>query len=471
MRMQDTFDNMPKQVVDEHGNIHCITKELSRGGFGAVYNTADRNIALKLLFDRNNPNDYQKGNAEIEKFKETFGFLKTLPIDKSYGISMPIALTKDIAGFTMELFNDMININKLVPTADEDTPILDVFLVYKEEDFPTPLKRLVSSYISTGGLRRRLLVLANIAVAFAKLHGNGFYYGDISANNIFIPKSNEFSHCRLIDADNIEYDALIKTGSGTYTPGYGSSELMQEIKLNIGRKPNDVHAFAIVAFKVLTGMHPYTSGEAVLNPDDFDDACEQDALNGKLPWIYDKNDNLNATKNIINYIIDEIINSDLMFLFDMTFTQGRKTPGIRPTIYHWYNVLCKLADNTITCPNCGMSYYSNPQGCYLCESPRPQIVIAKSKLRKFEKEMSVSVQLPKRLFTINTIDEFTSNALEITKSKDKFKLSSLLNEEILVLENGNIKGQSYNFTFNKEEIEKYQYKFKSLEQIVCLEVR
>lgn len=284
--MQDNFNNIPKQVVDEHGNIHRITKELSRGGFGAVYNTEDRNIALKLLFDRNNPNAYQNGYAEIEIFKETFGFLKTLPIDKSCGISMPIALTKDIAGFTMELFNDMTNINELVPTADEDVSILDTFLGYDEDVFPTPLKRLVSSYILTGGLRRRLLVLANIAAAFAKLHGSGFYYGDISANNVFIPKNKEFSHCRLIDADNIEYDALNKTGSGAFTPGYGSPELMQSINLNIGRKPNDVHAFAIVAFKVLTGMHPYTSGEAVLNQDDFDDDCEQDALDGKLAWIY-----------------------------------------------------------------------------------------------------------------------------------------------------------------------------------------
>ena len=469
--MQDNFDNIPKQVVDEHGNIHCITKELSRGGFGAVYNTEDRNIALKLLFDRNNPNAYQNGYAEIEKFKETFGFLKTLPIDKSCGISMPIALTKDIAGFTMELFNDMTNINELIPTANEDVSILDTFLDYNEDVFPTPLKRLVSSYISTGGLRRRLLVLANTAVTFTKLHGNGFYYGDISANNVFISKNKEFSHCRLIDADNIKYDALNKTGGGTYTPGYASPELMQELKLNIGRKPNDVHAFAIVAFKVLTGMHPYTSGEAVLNPDDFDDDCEQDALDGKLPWIYDKDDSSNATKNIINYIFDEIINSDLKNLFDMTFTQGRKTPGIRPTIYHWYNVLCELADNTIICPHCGMSYYSNSHGCYLCESPRPQIVVVKSKLRKFENEMGISVQLPKRLFTINRVDEFALNALEITKSKDKFKLSSLLNEEILVLENGNVKGQGYNFTFSKEELAKYEYKFKSLEQIVCLEVR
>jgi len=471
MRMQDNFDNIPKQVVDEHGNIHCITKELSRGGFGAVYNTEDRNIALKLLFDHNNPNDYQKGDAEIEKFKETFGFLKTLPIDKSYGISMPIALTKDIAGFTMELFNDMTNINELIPTADKDGPILDVFSVYKEEDFPTALKRLVSSYISTGGLRRRLLVLANTAAVLAKLHGNGFYYGDISANNVFISKNKEFSHCRLIDADNIEYDALNKTGGGTYTLGYGSPELMQGFKLNIGRKSNDVHAFAVIAFKVLTGMHPYTSGAAVLNQDDFDDDCEQEALDGKLAWVYDKSDQSNATKNIINYIIDEIINSDFKKIFDMTFTQGRKTPGNRPTIYHWFNVLCELADNTIICPYCGMSYYLNPLGCYLCESPQPQIVVAKSKLRKFANEMSIAVRLPKRLFTINRVDEFALNVLEITKSKDKFKLSSLLNEEILVLENGEIKGQSYNFTFSKEELAKYQYKFKSLEQIVCLEVR
>ena len=471
MRMQDDFKIIPEQVVDEHGNIHRITKEISRGGFGAVYNTEDRNIALKLLFDRNNPDFYQDGYAEIEKFKETFGFLKTLPIDKSWGISMPIALTKDIAGFTMELFNDMTNINELIPTADEDISIVDTFLGYNEDVFPTPLKRLVSSYISTGGLRRRLLVLANTAAAFAKLHGNGFYYGDISANNVFIPKNKEFSHYRLIDADNIEYDALIKTGGGTYTTSYASPELMQGLKLNIGRKPNDVHAFAVVAFKVLTGLHPYTSGETVLNPDDFDDDCEQDALEGKLPWIYDKYDGSNATKNIINYFIDEIIDYDLKKLFDMTFTQGRRTPGNRPTIYHWFNTLCKLSDNTIICPQCGMSYYSNQQGCYLCETPYPQVVVGKSKLRKFEKEMGISVQLPKRLFSINRVDEIALNALEITKTKDKFKLSSLLNEEIIVLENGNVKGQGYNFTFTKEELAKYQYIFKSLEQIVSLEVR
>ena len=469
--MTDNFNNSPEEVVDEHGNIHRITKELSRGGFGAVYNTEDKNIALKLLFNRNNHNAYQSSYEESEKFKETFGFLKTLPIDKSFGISMPIALTKGVAGFTMELFNDMTNISELVPTADEDVPILDTFLAYDEDDFPTPLKRLVSSYISTGGLRRRLLILTNTAAVLTKLHGSGFYYGDISANNVFISQNKEFSHCRLIDADNIEYDALIKTGGGAYTSGYGSSELMQRIKLNIGRKPNDVHAFAVIAFKVLTGMHPYTSGEAVLNQEDFDDDCEQDALDGKLAWIYDKDDHSNATKNIINYIIDEIISSDLKKIFDMTFTQGRKNPGNRPTIYHWFNVLCELADNTIVCPQCGMSYYSNPEGCYLCESPYPQTIVAKSKLRKFEKEMGISVQLPKRLFTINKVDELALNAVEITKSKDKFKLSSLLNEEIFVLENGNVKGQSYNFTFSKEELVKYQYKFKSLKQIVCLEVR
>jgi serine/threonine protein kinase len=469
--MQDNFDNIPKEIVDEHGNIHKIANELSRGGFGAVYKTEDRNIALKLIFDRKNHNDYLRSSCEIEKFKETFGFLKTLPVDNSCGISMPIALTEGIAGFSMELFNDMTNISELIPIATDGTYILDIFSSYKEEVFPTPLKRWISSYISTGGLRRRLFVLANTAASFAKLHGNGLYYGDISANNVFVSRNNEFSHCRLIDADNIEYDVLSKTGSGTYTAGYASPELMQEFNLRIGRKPNDVHAYAVVAFKVLTGMHPFTSGEVVLNPDDFDDKCEQYALNGKLPWVYDENDKSNATKNIINSIIEKIIPSELLKLFDMTFTRGRKSPGFRPTIYHWYNVLCNLADNTILCPHCGMTYYSDPQGCYICDEPRPQIVTAKSKLRKFEHEISDAVYLPKRLFDINKVGDITSNALGITKSRDKFKLSGLLNEEIIVLENGCIKGQSYNFTFSKEEIVRYQYKFNSLAQTISIEVR
>jgi len=252
-------------------------------------------------------------------------------------------------------------------------------------EMPENEAKKIVHYYKTGGLRRRLHALYKCASLLARLHGNGMVYGDISPNNIFISEGTDDISVWLIDADNIRFE-ISKGGSVVYTPKYGAPELLQS--KDAGRPSSDCHAFAVVAFYLLSLIHPFV-GKKVDGTDEGDWADEENndediedkAYAGLFPWVDDQDDDSNSSDSGLPRSL--LLSEKLAMLFERTFGKGRISSWLRPTIYHWSEALAQASDMTIICPNCEMSYYydyaeDGINKCPYCDTPRPAILILES---------------------------------------------------------------------------------------------
>ena len=254
-------------------------------------------------------------------------------------------------------------------------------------EMPENEAKKIVHYYRTGGLRRRLHTLYKCASLLARLHGNGMVYGDISPNNIFISEGLDDSAVWLIDADNIRFE-ITAGGSVVYTPKYGAPELVQG--KDGGRPSSDCHAFAVVAFYLLSLIHPFV-GKKVDGTDEGDWADEENdgedvedkAYAGLFPWVDDQDDDSNSSDSGLPRSL--LLTEKLISLFEGTFGPGRTSPLLRPTIYHWPEALAQAADMTVTCPGCSMNYYydfihpeTEDHNCPYCKKQRPQVLILES---------------------------------------------------------------------------------------------
>ncbi len=212
-------------------------------------------------------------------------------------------------------------------------------------------------------------------------------YGDISPNNIFISEGLDDSSVWLIDADNIRFE-ITAGGSVVYTPKYGAPELVQG--KDGGRPSSDCHAFAVVAFYLLSLIHPFV-GKKVDGTDEGDWADEENdgedvedkAYAGLFPWVDEQDDDSNSSDSGLPRSL--LLTEKLISLFEGTFGPGRTSPLLRPTIYHWPEALAQAADMTVTCPGCSMNYYydfihpeTEDHNCPYCKKQRPQVLILES---------------------------------------------------------------------------------------------
>ncbi len=371
------------EYTDEYHNVHIQDKVLGQGGQGVVFRTKDPDLAIKLVTDESgNPvNDKES----VEKYSKRFKRVRLMPLPERLNISVPVALLQNNAGYVMQLLSEMVPFSHFWlngKSAENITP----------DDIPAWLSAMqeneaknIVHYYKTGGLRRRLIALYKCASLLARLHGNGLVYGDISPNNIFISENLENSSVWLIDADNIRFE-VSKGGSIVYTPKYGAPELVQG---KDGCRPvSDCHAFAVLAFYMLSLIHPFI-GKKVDGTDEGDWAddenddedIEEKAYAGLFSWVDDQNDDSNSSDSGLPRSL--ILTEKLTALFEGTFGPGRTSPLLRPTIYHWPEALAQAADMTVICPGCAMSYYydyaeDGVNKCPYCETPRPPVLILES---------------------------------------------------------------------------------------------
>ena len=386
------------KFVDEYQNVHIKDEILGQGGQGVVFRTKDPDLAIKLVTDESGNPVTDEG--EVERYSERFKRVRLLPLPDSLNISVPAALLQNNAGYVMQLLNEMV-------------PFSHFWLDNKSaeklgtDDIPAWLSAMpeieakkIVHYYKTGGLRRRLHALYKCASLLARIHGNGMVYGDISPNNIFISKGLDDSSVWLIDADNIRFE-ISETGSVVYTPKYGAPELVQG--KDGGRPSSDCHAFAVVAFYLLSLIHPFVgvkmedTVEGDWADEENDDGdIEEKAYAGMFPWVDDQNDGSNSSGSGLPRSL--LLTEKLITLFEGTFGPGRTSPLLRPTIYHWPEALAQAADMTVTCPDCSMSYYydfihpeTEDHSCPYCKTQRPQVLILKSYRCNGQDEVSNSL--------------------------------------------------------------------------------
>jgi DNA-binding helix-hairpin-helix protein with protein kinase domain len=283
----------------------------------------------------------ERAHAEL---KERLDDVRLLPLEELQ-IARPVALLKNHAGYVMRLLTDMEPIRALIAPAGTD--------------------ELAAFYIRTGGLRRRLRVLARTAELLSRVHAIPAVYGDLSPNNAFISKDPAQSEVWLIDPDNLRLEGA--RGPTVYTPGFGAPEVMQ------GRSRattlSDAWAFAVLAFQILCQAHPML-GELV-EEGGWEESVdlEAKAFGGELPWMHDEDDDSNYGEFGI-FPRELVLSPRLIELFQRALGPGRTDPTSRPSMQEWAEVLQQAADLTLSCPDCGSSSYVSARGCSWCDSPK-----------------------------------------------------------------------------------------------------
>lgn len=337
----------PREVVDLGGYVHRLRgRPLGEGGQGIVFRTDNPDIAVKLISDQfGRP---LRSPTTRQELRRRLDDLRLLPLPDLHLASPQSILGEPFAGYTMQLLTAMVPIRTLL------APV-----VGKLSDF----------YLSTGGLRRRLRLLAKIAELLARLHAVPVVYADVSPNNIFVSEDVAALELWLIDADNLHF--LSGNGPTIYTPTFGAPELVQ--RTSGVNTLTDIHAFAVLAFMLLAQQHPFI-GDAVDAGGgwDSDVDMEAEAFAGRLPWIHDREDQTNGTSNGIPR--DLVLSPRLWNLFHQTFSNGRTNPAARPSMPQWVEAFHQASDLTLSCPKCRSTFYVTSDRCPWCSAPRPAIV-------------------------------------------------------------------------------------------------
>lgn len=320
-----------------------LVREIGRGGQGAVYEVKGGKFAVKLLSE--------KSKSAEERLRNQLAMLARLPLG-DLALARPIdQLRPPHVGYVMELFTGMVPMKSLMHPDKGETSVRDW-------------------YIRTGGLRRRLRLLARTADILAALHGRGLIYVDPSPNNVFVSEDISACEVQLIDTDNVRTTTI--AGAAFFTPGYGAPELIRQTGLVCSL--TDCHAFAVMAFELLAITHPMLGDLVEGGPPEL----EEQAFEGKLPWIDHGEDARNRASSGIprSIVLSELLTRN----FAKSFEQGMENPQARPGMARWAELFHRAADRTMRCRKCPGTFYSNRASCPWCEAAAPPYLIAAAML-------------------------------------------------------------------------------------------
>jgi protein kinase-like protein len=323
-------------VHDDRGEALELHAEIGAGGQGTVWSLTGERAAVKLLKPEAGlgSEELRARLATVRRFE-----LAGIPIARPFSL-----LVGDELGYTMELLAGMTAIGSLAAV---------------------PHERVAEWYQGTGGLRRRLRLLALGAEALDRLHARGLAYGDVSPGNILVSARSEHDQVWLIDPDNLSVQAR-PSDAAHVTPGYAAPELVT------GRSGQDTvtdaFAFAVLAFHTLALVHPFR-GDAV----DRDPKLETPAFRGEWPWIDHSTDLRNKSSEGIPR--DLVLTSGLRRLAALTFEAGLTRPERRPAMREWHDKLDQAALLMVACPHCNGTFHAELAQCPWCrEAPRPAVL-------------------------------------------------------------------------------------------------
>ncbi|WP_018633619.1 protein kinase domain-containing protein [Neomegalonema perideroedes] len=313
-----------EKVKDQHGQSYKLTSLVGEGGQGAVWATDQPGVLAKLTNLR--------GEAELSEWRGRIRAVMRQPLD-GLSIARPRALIVDPKpGYVMDLMDGL-----------QPLTFMTVEVLGAPEALP--------AYIRTGGLLRRLRILARLARSLADLHGRGLAYSDLSPANVFVSQSEEHAEVWLIDADNISS----RTQTGLHTPDYGAPEV---VRGEAGTDAlTDGWSFAVLAYQLLVLGHPL-KGDGIL---DGAPELEEAALRGERPWVDDPHDRGNALSRGLPREIT--LSRELRGLFEECFGAGMGDPGARPSLNAWAEAFEAACAICAPCEGCGGSFL------HLCACP------------------------------------------------------------------------------------------------------
>ncbi|GAB2932022.1 hypothetical protein GCM10027280_19660 [Micromonospora polyrhachis] len=309
---------MEQTVRDARGRSLPLAERLGHGAEGVVNRVKDSRLAVKRLFRR----DADPGQATA--LESRLRAVARMPIE-DLPIARPmVMLAEPDLGFVMELVDDMVPLER------------QMLAPYEVE--------LVPWYLATGGLRRRLRILARIATTLATLHTRGMAYGDPSPGNVLVSEPTDQDQIWLVDPDNL---AVESDGSrpAVYTPGYGAPELV-----NRGGRIStlsDAFAFAVMAHHTLFAVHPFIGDEIEEGPVEWEEAAHA----YRVPWIDHAEDHSNVSTGGLPGR-NRLVTRTVTRYFRSTFEEGLLEPRRRPSCADWAMALWQAGDAMIACGSC-----------------------------------------------------------------------------------------------------------------------
>ncbi len=325
-----------QQVTDETGAVHTLSRCVGKGGQGEVWLAQGGRRIVKLL----------TSGRDSEVLRRQLAFIRRLDLTGLH-VARPIALLRPPhVGYVAEFLDDMVPIASLIKA---------------------PNSGLVQWHIDTGGLRRRLRLLAHAGEALSGLHSRGVIYADVSHNNIFVSEPIEATEAWLIDLDNLSHESAPDTA--IYTPFYGAPEIVSGS--HGCTSLSDAWAFAVLVWQTLTLTHPFV-GDMV---NDGEPELEDEAVAGRLPWVGHSTDDQNLCTSGLPS--DLVVGVSLQSLARRTFEDGLTMRPKRPSVSQWVQRLHSAADQTLRCPGCKGTYFPTALECPWCEEPRPELQVVK----------------------------------------------------------------------------------------------
>lgn len=337
-----------QKVFDDRGGEYTLGERLSKGGQGTVVRIkGNARQIVKLANAKANEPATVAWARQLER-------IRYLPVqDMGLPVVMPLAyISKPRPGYVMELMEGLVPLESLMTEFDQ---------AMREG-------RELQGFVQSGGLGRRLALLARLARVLASMHGLGIAHGDLSPRNVFVSSTHAHSQVWLIDVDNLSY-AVRDSNLQIYTPDYGAPELLRG-DLGVSTY-TDIWSFAVIAFQLLTHLHPIKSGVLI----DGDAELEADALKGVYPWIDHPSDDRNRAESGMDRAL--VCTLELQRLFDQCFRHGLNEPAERPVMAEWAEAFEAAAAMQVRCDHheqcCGGTFYWNSAGqCPFCEQVAPE---------------------------------------------------------------------------------------------------
>ncbi|GAB2922216.1 protein kinase domain-containing protein [Rheinheimera gaetbuli] len=323
-------------VQDQYGAEYDCTELLGEGGQGKVWKTNHQNTLVKTF--------YKKDKVKQEQWFNHIQWVLRQDLD-GLAIAAPKALiTKPVPGYVMELMDGLHSLNSEM-----------------EQSFVALVEgKGLYGFLQTGGLKRRLQLLAQLADTLSRLHARGMAYGDLSPNNIFVSENVNDARVWLIDCDNI---CISERASSMhlYSPGFGAPEVVRgESGVN---SLTDAWSFAVIAYQVLTMQHPLIG----VMVEDGEPELQERAYRGELPWVGDSSNDCNASSGGIP--LEMVATKKLHTLFKRCFEQGKNCSWERPTITEWRSSIDEAISQLLDChnPKCRSTFNRN-SACPFCKT-------------------------------------------------------------------------------------------------------
>lgn len=336
-----------QKVFDDRGGEYTLGERLSKGGQGTIVRIKGNARQIVKLANA------KANDPATVAWAQQLARIRYLPVqDMGLPVVMPLAyISKPRSGYVMELMEGLVPLESLMTDFDQ---------AMREG-------RELQGFVQSGGLGRRLALLARLARVLASLHGLGIAHGDLSPRNVFVSSTHAHAQVWLIDVDNLCY-AVRDSSLQIFTPDYGAPELLRG-DLGVSTY-TDIWSFAVIAFQLLTHLHPIKSGVLI----DGDAELEADALKGTYPWIDHPDDDRNRAESGLDRAM--VCTPELRRLFDQCFRQGLNEPAERPVMAEWAEAFEAASALQVRCDHreqcCGGTFYWNSAlQCPFCDQVAP----------------------------------------------------------------------------------------------------